>query len=135
MEEQVLLSPIVHTFGYNLLQGICSAFNCTDNVLISALSIHIALLMTLNGAKGSTLEQMRNTLLINSSSLIQVNRAARHFYEKLVQYQDLSIANALFIHKRLPVKESFLSITKETFHSESQLLDFSDSEVSCQTIP
>jgi len=79
------------------------------NVLISPTSANIALTMTMQGAKGQTLEEMKSTLAYGDASLIEIHSALSQLMSSLEKKaaveadagteQKLSIANKIWTNK------------------------------------
>ena len=69
------------------------------NLFISPLSISTALSMTMNGAKGETLEEMQQTLGYDQLQLDEINRGYQQLLENLPfidQYIELGLANSIW---------------------------------------
>src|SRR6187549_2017446 len=65
-----------NTFGFNLLKEVNTSF-ADSNVFLSPLSASMALGMTMNGAEGTTFEEMRSTLGFGPRSYEELNTAYR----------------------------------------------------------
>ncbi|MBR3967646.1 MAG: serpin family protein [Clostridia bacterium] len=92
-----------------------------DNVLISPLSIYIALAMTACGAGGETLSQMENVLgglkIADAAKYLKVLSDEITENEKIT----LGLANSIWIRDNksmIEVNESFLDIAKEYFSAD-----------------
>jgi len=97
------------------------------NVMVSPLSISLALSMTLNGADGITKSNMISALGLNGLSVDEIN----HIYFDLVNALKkadsnvvMGIANSIWIKKEYPVLESFITANQKYFDARVQSLDF-----------
>ena len=98
------------------------------NVLISPLSISIALGMTLNGATDETKTGIEKALKMSGLTLDNIND-----YYKIMQTTlptidpktTLNIANSIWYKTGYPVKTEFLTVNKNYFNAEVREMDFS----------
>lgn len=114
-------------FGLALLKKEVAA-KPGKNVLISPLSISLALGMTANGARGTTLDGITSTLGIeNDQASNNVGYAA--LLEQLKRAGigvTLDVANAIFARAGVGFKPEFLEANKSFFGARVDELDFSD---------
>ena len=98
-----------------------AAVNQDKNMLISPLSIQLALAMTANGADGQTRQEME-ALLGRGIDLDALNACLRAYVKKLPSGKaaKLSIANSIWFRdqKNLTVEQSFLQINKDYYDAE-----------------
>ena len=98
-----------------------AAANLEKNVLISPLSIQLALAMTANGANGQTRQEME-TVLGRGINLEDLNACLHTYVEGLPSEKKakLSIANSIWFRdqKKLTVEKSFLQINKDYYDAE-----------------
>jgi len=114
-------------FGLALLKQEIAA-KPGENVLISPLSVSVALGMTANGARGNTLTEMYAALSIDADSATN-NKGYAGLLEKLKRAGigvTLNVANAIFARLGVPFEEDFLSANKEFFNARVDALDFSN---------
>lgn len=119
------------SFSYDIFRRTVSYDDEEENLFISPLSISMALAMTLNGAKGETLEQMKEALYLSGMDIEEVNQAFRSLIELLVSVDSkvkMKIANSVWHENSLPVKDDFLQRLKEFYDAEVEGLDFGDPE-------
>src|SRR6185503_14747958 len=99
------------------------------NVFVSPLSASMALGMTMNGARGTTLDAMRATLGVGSADLQQINAGYKGLIE-LLRGLDPSttfqLANSIWYRNGFPVRQTFLDVVKPAFNAEVRGLDFND---------
>lgn len=110
------------------LMDLCSG---EGGSLVSPLSVMTALLMTANGAKGETLEEMLN-VLFGSMSLEEANTEILSYYSGLVNSEDASLedANAVFFTDRedFSVSNDFLEAVESLFKAAVAKASFTDPE-------
>ncbi len=103
------------------------------NIMISPLSISIALSMILNGASGDNLTEMKDVLGFGSMDNSAINQQFYNLISSLESVdQDLilSIANSEWTSDLYEqyVYESFITALKDYYSAEVNTLDFSDSK-------
>ncbi|XP_015609138.1 alaserpin isoform X2 [Cephus cinctus] len=107
----------------------------SGNIICSPLSANIVLAMAAYGARGNTALQMRQTLRLSKE-----DATGQSGYDSLittlnaVKNVDLRVANKIFIAKAFEVKPEYAAITKNTFHSECEKIDVSNSAAAAATI-
>lgn len=103
-----------------------------ENVLLSPLSITLALAMTANGAEGETLSDMLD-VLGSGMSLEEFNAQLSAYVNKLPEGEKykLNIANSVWIREtdRIEVKEDFLQTCKDYYNSQVYRAPFDRSTV------
>lgn len=94
--------------------------NKRENVMISPLSLNLAMAMCWNGAHGQTKEQIKNTLGFVGNTDQDVNSFFKKMVETLPKTDPsvkLSIANSIWQHNNFSVLESFLATNKKWFNA------------------
>ncbi len=92
-----------------------------ENTLLSPYSLYISLAMAGNGAQGQTLVQMESLLGMSAEELnpyllsLQTSAGA-----------ELSQANSLWLHERLPVQETYLQTLKNYYEAQVYSAPFDD---------
>lgn len=115
-------------FGLNLLRQVAAADD-TPNLLVSPLSASMALGMTLNGARGSTFDDMRDALGFAGLSQNAINDAYRGLIPQLLARDpdvEFRLANALWYRTGFDVEQPFLDAASTNFRAQVTQLDFSD---------
>ena len=95
---------------------------------MSPLSASMALGMTMNGASGSTFDEMRSTLGLGLQSSAEINASYRSLIDMLRALDrtvDVRIANAIWYRAGFPFETSFLDESKQFFDAKVAPLDFS----------
>ena len=108
-------------FAYNILQELVTEED-TDNIFFSPLSLSLALSMTMNGASGTTLEQMKQTLHYGDLALEEINEQNLSLISNLLDIDPsviLGLANSIWIRNGYPVKEDFTRLNAEYYLSET----------------
>ena len=116
------------TFGFKLLTDLQKREPDT-NVMISPLSISIALTMTYNGAVGETQRAMADVLEIESLGIDTVNRsnvALRDSLKNTDPKVEIAIANSIWSRQGVEFNPSFLERNREFFGAEIGSLNFND---------
>ena len=115
-------------FGFKLLSDLQTR-QPDANIMISPLSISIALTMTYNGAAGETQRAMADVLEIESLGIDTVNRsnaALRDSLENTGPKVEIAIANSIWSRQGVVFNPSFLERNREFYEAEIESLNFSD---------
>jgi serine protease inhibitor len=113
-------------FGFSMLNEIARK-SPKDNIVLSPLSIDLALLMTWNGSAGVTEKEMAKTLRISDISREGANRGIRAWTAQLTKADpltQLNLANSLWINERYHVNPHFIAENKEELQAEVHTLNF-----------
>ena len=124
-----LLIEADQAFSYELFRNTV-AWDDEENIMISPLSVSMALSMALNGANGETYEEMRETLHLQDMSTEEINEAFKSLIGLLIELDPavtMKIANSVWHEASLPVKEDFLDRLSEYYGASVEDLDFRDS--------
>jgi serpin B len=98
-----------------------------SNLFIAPLSASMALGMTMNGASGTTFDQMRTTLGFAGMSLEEINQAFRDLIDLLRELDprvELGIGNSIWYRMGFPVRQDFLDRTEQSFDAVIREMDF-----------
>ncbi len=118
-----------NTFGFNLLKEVNTSF-ADSNVFMSPLSASMALGMTMNGAEGTTFEEMRSALGFGSRTYDELNSAYKSLIALLRGLDpevEFKIANAIYYDLAdlgSAVEPTFLTQSHDYFDAEVKGLDF-----------
>jgi len=116
-------------FGLDLLKNTI-VLSEESNVMVSPLSVSIALGMAWNGAKGETQTEIAQTLKLNNLSDDELNEYYKTMQSSLLAIDPstkLSIANAIWYREGFKLKSEFLKINSDNFKAYVKELDFSQS--------
>lgn len=128
---EVLASRAANQFAFTLFERL-NAAEPGQNVFVSPLSVSFALGMTMNGANGATLDEMRSTLGFGAAELASINEGYRGLMglEKgLDPTTTFQIANSIWYRQGLPVHQSFIDVVRTTFDAEVRASPFDASTV------
>lgn len=122
--EQEELSRPITDFGVSLLQAALKNSDSDSNVLVSPLSVLMALAMTANGAEGETKAQMEAVLGEH------LNEYLRDYRQKLPRGEKykLNLANAIWFKndENLAVQEEFLQTNADYYNAAVYKAAFDD---------
>ena len=106
-----------------------------DNIFVSPLSVSMALSMTLNGAKGATLEEMKEALRAKNYSVDDINEYNKSLKKALTEVDkstEFTIANSIWYRNNITVKNDFITVNKDYYDAEIAVLDFSSPDAVTQ---
>ncbi|PKQ15718.1 MAG: hypothetical protein CVT67_08350 [Actinobacteria bacterium HGW-Actinobacteria-7] len=126
------LTGAINEFGLDLLKACVAANETSGNVIVSPVSVHAALSMTVNGAKGETKQQMRGVLHTDSMSAKEANQQWASLLSALAERQPdqtLAIANSLWARQSVAFKKRFIDTDRDYFGAQVSTLDFANDDV------
>ena len=118
-------------FGLEIFQTLNAELEQGKNLMISPLSISLALAMVYNGAEADTKTQMEAMLHKNGLDPGQINQVYKDLVEALASHDPkvtLSIADAIFYRDDFSVKSDFISTNRTYYNAEVVALDFSNEQ-------
>lgn len=118
-------------FGLDLFQRI-RASNDDENLMISPLSVSLALAMAYNGADNTTKTEMENAMKLKGLTVDQINRSYEMLVDALQSLDEevvFEIANAIYYQEGFPVHQSFLDINHTVYNAEVESLQFGPAAV------
>jgi len=128
-EKSAELIEADNAFGLEIFQKIRKESD-KENLMVSPLSISLALAMAYNGADGDTKSEMENAMKLNGLTPEQINNSYKMLIKALKSLDEdviFEIANAIYYHENFPVKQTFFDINKNYYNAEVQGLDFNSS--------
>lgn len=126
-EKTARLIEAENDFGFELFQNIYASEKEFENIMVSPLSVSLALAMTYNGAEGETKSAMEKTLKVYGLTPDDINTSYQDLVEALKSLDPkvlLEIANAIFYRDDFTVENEFISINKNYYDAEVSALDF-----------
>jgi len=126
-EKTVRLIEAENIFGFELYQNVFTSETEYENIMVSPLSVSLALAMTYNGANGETKTAMEKTLKVYGLTPEDINTSYRDLVNSLKSLDPkvlLEIANAIFYRDDFQVENEFVSINKNYYDAEVSALDF-----------
>ena len=116
-------------FGINLFKEVLEAAEPEENVMISPLSVSLALAMTYNGADGDTKEAMEKTLELYGLTVDEINENYKMLIDALASVDPkvlMNIANSIWYKQTFNVEQDFIDVNQDYFYAEVSPLDFND---------
>jgi serine protease inhibitor len=129
--DELRVSVAANQFAFNLFKRL-NAAQPDSNLFVSPLSVSFALGMTLNGADGTTLDEMRSTLGFGSDDLSAINAGYRGLLALeggLDPSTTFEIANSVWHRNTLPVHASFVQEMNQTFEADVRSAPFDPTTV------
>jgi len=126
-EKTARLIEAENDFGFELFQNVYNYETEYENIMISPLSVSLALAMTYNGADGETKDAMENTLKVSGLTPEEINNSYHDLVEALKSLDPkvlLEIANAIFYREGFAVENEFINTNKYYYDAEVEALDF-----------
>ncbi|NOY37649.1 MAG: serpin family protein [Chlorobi bacterium] len=115
-------------FGFELFNKILKT-DSSENLMISPFSVSTALSMTLNGADGQTLEDMKQVLHFNDLVSDDFNASMKELIHAILSVDPeviMNIANSIWYRQDFFVEPAFLEINRKTYDAEVNALDFNN---------
>ena len=128
-EKGKILVEADNLFGINLFKEVLKAEEPEKNVMISPLSVSLALAMTYNGADGDTKEAMEKTLELSGLTVDEINENYKILIDALASVDPkvlMSIANSIWYKQTFEVEQDFINVNQDYFYAEVSPLDFND---------
>jgi serine protease inhibitor len=125
-EKSAQLVEADNAFGLELFKKIREESD-KENLMISPLSVSVALAMAYNGAEGDTKTEMEETLKLNGLTTEQINASYQKLIDALQSLDEkvvFEIANAIFYAEGFSVKPDFLDINQTIYDAEVEGLNF-----------
>lgn len=126
-EKSAQLVEADNAFGLEIFQQIRKKSD-EENLMISPLSISVALAMAYNGADGTTKTEMEKTLKLNDLSVDEINGSYQNLIAALQSLDEdvvFELANAIFYAQVFDVKPGFIETNQNFYDAEVNQLDFS----------
>ncbi len=128
-EKQQKLVDESNAFGFDLFRKAADISGTDQNMMISPLSVSMALGMTRNGAAGTTLDAMASTLGFSGLTEQEINESYKYILETFTSLDPsvkLSIANSIWYRNTFSVLQEFLDTNKNYFDASVTPMDFND---------
>lgn len=127
--KSVEVSKSSNQFGFDLFKQLKEQNQAGQNIMISPLSISLALSMTYNGAKGDTKSEMQTALRFGDLSDSEINTSNQYITDAILSVDKLvetSIANSIWPNQNISFKQDFISICRDFYDAEVQSLDYTN---------
>jgi serpin B len=115
-------------FAFSLFRQLGAA-QADSNVFVSPLSASMALGMAMNGASGTTFDEMRATLGFGTAPESEIDQGYKSLIALLRGIDpgvDFRIANSIWTREGFPVTPSFLDAGRTWFDAQAASLDFAN---------
>ena len=125
------IAASVNRFGLKLFQKLAEEEK-DSNVVISPLSVSMALTMVLNGAESRTAEAMASTLELAGLSPDLINQSYQKLNDQLTTIDTavvFKIANSIWYRREIPVEQTFLNLNQAFFDARIRPVNFNDATV------
>ncbi len=136
-EKTARLIAAENSFGFELYRNIFTSETKCDNIMVSPLSVSLALAMTYNGADGETKTAMEKALKVYGLTPEEINLTYHELVKALKSLDSkvlLEIANAIFYREGFQVEDEFVSTNKKYYSAEISALDFWNEKKALSTI-
>lgn len=124
------VTDAANQFAINVFQQTLHTEPAEANLLISPLSIYLALDMTYNGAAGATADSMAATLQLSGVPLGQLNSVSHALLQQLPKEDSkvqLSIANSIWYETKFPAPApGFRDSMTNSYEGAVQAIDFTN---------
>jgi serine protease inhibitor len=122
------LINVNNEFGMDLYQRISTYEKEAENLMVSPLSVALALAMTYNGAETTTKEAMEKTLHLQGLTRDEINESYLSLIKALKTLDPqvlLEIANSIYYRQNFQVENEFVALNQKYYDAEVSGLDFS----------
>ena len=126
-EKSAKIISADNQFGFELFKKVDMSISETKNVMISPMSVSLALAMVYNGTDGNTKTQMENMLHKSGLTSDDINQNYKDMVAALISHDpkvELSISNAIFYRNTFNVKNDFITTNQNYYQAEVAGLDF-----------
>ncbi|MBA4072028.1 MAG: serpin family protein [Gemmatimonas sp.] len=134
--SEIKVRDAANAFAF-ALWGKINAAQRDSNVFVSPLSASFALGMTMNGAAGQTVDQMRAALQYGSATVPEINAGYKSLITLLTSLDpgvQMRIANSIWYRQEFPFRQSFFDTTRVYFDAAVRGLNFNNRDASLATI-
>ena len=122
----ITLVEKTNDFGFNLYKNLARE---NENIMISPVSVSLAMAMVYNGANGVTREDMARALNVQGLELDRLNKnnlALLYYLTSADPELTLNIANSIWMLEDFKFSEAFVATVKNDYQAEAKKLDFAD---------
>jgi serpin B len=126
--KQKQLVSSSNAFGFDFFNKVNELSGSDQNLMVSPLSVSMALGMTRNGAANETLEAMTSALGFSEMTDAEINESYKYIVETFATLDPkvkLQIANSIWYRDDFSVLPAFIETNKTYFNAEVAPLDFS----------
>ncbi len=116
-------------FAFDLFKEIDRDEQKDENLMISPLSVSLALAMTYNGADNETKKAFEKVLHLNGLSADDINKSYQSLIKALLSVDPkviMEIANSIWYRNTFHVEDEFLNVNKTYYDARVSALNFAD---------
>ena len=128
-QKSLQLLQTSNDFAFDIFKEVVSNEENDDNLMISPLSISLALAMAYNGADHETKKDFEKVLHLNGLSVEEINQSYQNLINALLSVDPkviMEIANSIWYRDTFSVEDNFLSVNKTYYDAEVSGLNFTD---------
>jgi serine protease inhibitor len=129
--DEVRVSRAANQFAFTLFKRL-NETEPAKNIFVSPLSVTMSLGMTMNGADGATLDEMRSTLGFGAAELAEINEGYRGLMSlegSLDPSTTFQIANSVWYLQGFMVHQSFIETVRDAFEAEVRASPFDQTTI------
>jgi serpin B len=126
-ETELQMTNESQNFAANLLSVVNNLQATDENIVLSPLSLNMALAMVWNGANGETKQAIQQAMGMGDYPQSEVNDYFKKLRDALVKTDPtvkLAIANSIWSRQGFPVKQSFYDVNRNYYQAEVKEVDF-----------
>ena len=130
-ETQQAINAKLQEFSWKLFKEVYAINDATKNLMISPISLEVALGMFQNGIEGKSLEKLLKTQGLDGFKVDEVNDYYKAMITGIAQADDrvtFTSANSLWYHNEYSVADYFKSAIENNYAAKVASADFSDSK-------
>ena len=130
-ETQQAINAKLQEFSWKLFKEVYAINDATKNLMISPISLEVALGMFQNGIEGKSLEKLLKTQGLDGFKVDEVNDYYKAMITGIAQADDrvtFTSANSLWYHNEYSVADYFKSAIENNYAAKVASVDFSDSK-------
>ena len=130
-EKSAKIIAADNQFGFEIFQKVNASLDEPKNIMISPMSVSLALAMVYNGTEGNTKKQMENLMHKANLTSEDINQSYKDQVAGLTSHDpkvELSISNAIFYRKSFNIKPNFIATNQNYYQAEVSGLDFTKTE-------
>ena len=127
------INDAVNQFSLKFFKTLCQHQEKGANMMTSPFSAEVALSMALNGAKGTTFDEMLTAMNLKGFGIDDVNQYNQTIVKALTDLDNTSFvssANGIWVKKPLQLLESYMNQMKNAFNANVGSIDFSKDDLS-----
>jgi serpin B len=126
-EKSAKIISADNQFGFEIFKKVNASLSEPKNIMISPMSISLALAMVYNGTSGETRTQMEKMLHKSGLTPDDINQSYKDLVAALSSRDpkvELEISNAIFYRNTFSVKNDFVTTNQNYYQAEVAGLDF-----------